>query len=158
MPSAGSRAGEAAEGGEARGASQDYRRALLPEKRKWSESDQVAASSEWQQLKDKVQAASSTVTNGGVSDVLVSFRGRVAARREMGKSLCFLSIHSLHRGSMAEREEANWQVQGKGETLQALVDLSRWYVCCCPPRALAEAFTVPVRRVLLIVCPHMSYA
>jgi hypothetical protein len=104
----------------------DYRQMLLPEKRKWSESDQEVANLEWQELKDKVSAASSTVSNGGVSEVLVSFRGRVAARREMGKSLCFLSIHSLHRGTIAHREEANWQVQEKGETLQALVDLSRW--------------------------------
>jgi hypothetical protein len=104
----------------------DYRKTLLPEKRKWSESDQEKASSEWQELKDKVTAASSTVANGAVSDVMVSFRGRCAARREMGKSLCFLSVHSLHRGSITARENSNWQVQEKGETLQVLVDLSRW--------------------------------
>ena len=99
---------------------------LLPEKRKWSESDQEAADREWRELMDKVSVASSPVASGGVSDVLVSFRGRVAARREMGKSLCFLSIHSLHRGDLAVREEKNWQVQKKGETLEVLVDLSRW--------------------------------
>jgi hypothetical protein len=104
----------------------DHHSTLLPEKRKWTESDQEVANREWQGLKDKVTAASSTVANGGVSEVLVSFRGRVAARREMGKSLCFLSVHSLHRGAITAREEANWQVQEKGETLQALVDLSRW--------------------------------
>lgn len=63
----------------------DYRQMLLPEKRKWSESDQEVANREWQELRDKVSAASSTVSNGGVSAVLVSFRGRIAARREMGK-------------------------------------------------------------------------
>ena len=104
----------------------DYRNTLLPEKRKWSESDQEAASREWQELRERVAAASGTVANGAVSPVLVSFRGRVAARRDMGKALCFLSIHSLHRGTITTREASNWQVQEKGETLQVLVDLSRW--------------------------------
>ena len=104
----------------------DYSTTLLPEKRKWSESDREKASREWQDLKDRVTAASSSVANGGVSDVLVTFRGRVAARRDMGKSLCFISVHALHRGDASTREAANWEVQGKGETLQALVDLSRW--------------------------------
>lgn len=104
----------------------DYRRTLLPEKRKWSDSDREKASCEWQELKDRVTAASSSVAKGGVSDVLVTFRGRVAARRDMGKSLCFISVHALHRGDASTREAANWEVQGKGETLQALVDLSRW--------------------------------
>ena len=104
----------------------DYRKTLLPQKRQWSESDQEKADREWQELKERVTTASSGVDNGGVSDVLVTFRGRVAARREMSKSLCFISVHALHRGAVATREAANWEVQGKGETLQALVDLSRW--------------------------------
>lgn len=72
-----------------------------------------------QNLCVKVATASSTAaTIGGVSDVVVSFRARVVGRSEVGKGLCFLSLHALHRGAPETREIANWQLTQQGKTLK----------------------------------------
>jgi len=77
-----------------------------------------------QNLCVKVATASSTAaTIGGVSDVVVSFRARVVGRSEVGKGLCFLSLHALHRGAPETREIANWQLTQQGKTLKVYMFL-----------------------------------